>query len=218
MNLKNKDKLFVVYRHTNKINGKVYIGQSCDVLDRWRCNGKNYFNSPKFFNAIKKYGWDNFTHEILYSNLDQTTADFIEKKLIAKYDSIKNGYNLKEGGARGKLSEESLKKMGDSVRRGFKEHPERGKKISKALRGRKGSPQESRNKSLASYKSILIDIDGEIGSLRYWSERTGIAKGTISKTIKKYGMETAIERIKYKLDTGLSWSMKFIKDKSKGLI
>lgn len=51
---------YVVYIHKNILNGKVYVGQTCNLSERWRNNGKNYFNSIKFYNAIKKYGWDNY--------------------------------------------------------------------------------------------------------------------------------------------------------------
>lgn len=201
-----KDKKFVVYMHKNLVNGKVYIGQTCDLSERWRGSGKNYFNSIKFFNAIKKYGWDSFSHEVLYDNLNQGAADILEKELIEKYDSIRSGYNLKEGGARGQLSQESLKKMGDSIRRGFIEHPERREKIRQKAIGRKMSPKSKRAISLNGNKSILIDIDGDIGSLRYWELKTGISRYTLSSTLKKYGMEVLIERIKYKLSTGRVWS------------
>ena len=46
---------YVVYIHKNILNGKVYVGQTCNLSERWRNNGKNYFNSIKFYNAIKKY-------------------------------------------------------------------------------------------------------------------------------------------------------------------
>lgn len=201
-----KDKKFVVYMHKNLVNGKVYIGQTCNLSERWRGSGKNYFNSIKFFNAIKKYGWDSFSHEVLYDNLNQEAADILEKELIEKYDSIRSGYNLKEGGARGQLSQESLKKMGDSIRRGFIEHPERREKIRQKAIGRKMSPEPKRAISLNGNKSILIDIEGDIGSLRYWELKTGLSRHTLSSTLKKYGMEVLIERIKYKLSTGRVWS------------
>lgn len=191
-----KNKKFVVYIHRNLMNGKVYVGQTCDLSERWRCNGKNYISSVKFYNAIKKYGWNNFSHEVIYDNLNQEAADVLEKELIKKYDSIRNGYNLKEGGARGLLSEESLRKMGDSVRRGFAEHPERGLKIRNALLGRKGTPEESRKKSLSNRKSILIDIDGEVGSLRYWGLKIGKTHGFLSKILKTRGLESLKETIR----------------------
>lgn len=83
---------YVVYIHKNILNGKVYVGQTCNLSERWRNNGKNYFNSIKFYNAIKKYGWDNFTHEVVYSNLNKQAADKLEKELIHKYNSIEEGY------------------------------------------------------------------------------------------------------------------------------
>lgn len=109
---------YVVYIHKNILNGKVYVGQTCNLSERWRNNGKNYFNSIKFYNAIKKYGWDNFTHEVVYSNLNKQAADKLEKELIHKYNSIEEGYNLKEGGSRGELSTKSLAKMSESLKRG----------------------------------------------------------------------------------------------------
>lgn len=210
-----KDKKFVVYIHKNLINGKVYIGQTSNLSERWRCDGKNYFNSIKFYNAIKKYGWCNFSHEVIYDNLSQEEADKLEKELIEKYDSIENGYNLKEGGARGSLSSESLKKMGNSVRKGFAEHPDRVEKIRQKAIGRKLSQKTKRAISLNGVKSILVDIDGDVGSLRYWELKTGISRHTLSRTLKNYGINTLIERIKYKLDTGLSWTRQEIFDRKR---
>lgn len=91
------EKTFVVYVHTNKINGKKYVGITCQPVDeRWR-NGKGYKNS-KFKNAINKYGWDSFEHEILYTRLTKLEAEQKEQELIEKYNSMENGYNACEGG------------------------------------------------------------------------------------------------------------------------
>lgn len=101
---------YSVYVHTNKINGKKYVGQSSNIIERWKNGGKNYFSSTKFHRAIQKYGWENFTHEILYENLNKEAANKIERDLIKKYDSINNGYNIQEGGYTS-LTKESLDKM-----------------------------------------------------------------------------------------------------------
>lgn len=180
---------YVVYLHRNKINGKIYVGQTCNLSERWRGEGKNYFNSIKFYNAIKKYGWDNFSHEVIYSNLNKEAADRIERELIRRYNSIKGGYNLKEGGSRGCLSKDSLKKMSDSLKRGYKEHPERREKIRSKALGRE-IPQKVRNKmSLNSRKSILININGEIGSIRYWALKIGKSHSVLSYRLKLYGID-----------------------------
>ena len=48
--------------HRNKINGKIYIGQTCQNPQKRWDNGRGYETSTRFFNAILKYGWDNFEH------------------------------------------------------------------------------------------------------------------------------------------------------------
>lgn len=87
---------YCVYVHINKINGEMYVGQSCDLHERWRCQGKNYIQCTKFFHAIKKYGWDNFIHAVIKDNLSLEEADITERELISVFDTIKNGYNIKD--------------------------------------------------------------------------------------------------------------------------
>ena len=60
-----------IYAHRNQINGKVYIGQSMNPKDRWSRQGHQYKSCTYFYNAIQKYGWNNFIHEILIDNLTQ---------------------------------------------------------------------------------------------------------------------------------------------------
>lgn len=88
-----------IYKHTNKINGKSYIGQTKNIKMRWRPEGYKYCR--KFYHAILKYGWDNFTHEIL-RECDETDVDFWEIYYIGFYDTINNGYNLEGGGCANK--------------------------------------------------------------------------------------------------------------------
>lgn len=107
---------YCVYIHTNKIDGKKYVGQTVygnNPNKRWK-NGKGYKGSTYFYNAIKKYGWDNFEHEIVASNLTKKEADTFERLLIDKLDltNMENGYNLETGGSfYKKISEETKKKI-----------------------------------------------------------------------------------------------------------
>ena len=81
-------KKYKVYKHTNKINGKVYIGITSYryAKTRWS-NGNGYSQQSLFWNAICKYGWDNFDHEILFDNLTQEEACQKEIELIKLYKS-----------------------------------------------------------------------------------------------------------------------------------
>lgn len=105
-----------LYKHTSP-SGKVYIGIAKDVKHRWRANGNGYKGSTRIWYAIQKYGWENFTHEIIAENLTREEASELEKKTIAEYNSTDTrfGYNLTSGGYDGVLSEESLEKLSHSL-------------------------------------------------------------------------------------------------------
>lgn len=95
------NKKFVIYKHTNLINNKIYIGQTCQKPEyRWGKKGQGYKNSPHFYSAIQKYGWQNFKHEILFTDLTQEQANQKEIELIQKYKSQNPlyGYNSDSGG------------------------------------------------------------------------------------------------------------------------
>lgn len=91
---------YIVYKHENLVNHKIYIGITCDVPKRrWKAGG-GYKHNVYFYNAIKKYGWDNFKHDVLYENLTKEQAEEIEIRLIKKYNSTnkEKGYNIHPGG------------------------------------------------------------------------------------------------------------------------
>lgn len=92
---------YKVYKYTNVINNKVYIGQTCQSLQsRSGVNGVKYKECPYFWSAIQKYGWSNFIREILVDNLTFDEANYYEKFYIDYYNStdINYGYNLLSGG------------------------------------------------------------------------------------------------------------------------
>ena len=119
-----KNNNYCVYIHTSP-NGKIYVGQTGDKPEKRWNNGKGYlqkkngkYNQPAFAYAIQKYGWDNFEHEVIADNLTKEEANNFEKLLINKLDTInpKFGYNCKEGGSNGSLSEKTKKKIGKSLK------------------------------------------------------------------------------------------------------
>ncbi|WP_273706086.1 GIY-YIG nuclease family protein [Leuconostoc mesenteroides] len=102
-------KNYFLYKHINKKNGKVYIGITKDPAKRWSFNGIYYRPKGKenpnrpFWNAIKKYGFDNFEHIILESGLTFEEAIEREIKTIAQYKATDSsfGYNVSKGGGGG---------------------------------------------------------------------------------------------------------------------
>jgi len=96
---------YCVYIHTNLINNKQYVGQTKrSAYSRWGEHGENYCRTnkhgeyTKFGEAIIEYGWDNFSHEIIFDNLTSEEADVLEISLINELDTFNNGYNSTLGG------------------------------------------------------------------------------------------------------------------------
>ena len=94
-----------IYKIRNKINNKVYIGQSVKIEERWKSHilssrqEKITNNSQIIHKAINKYGVENFEFSIL-EECDEASLDEREIYWISVYDSYYNGYNCTKGGNR----------------------------------------------------------------------------------------------------------------------
>lgn len=102
---------YIVYMHENKINGKKYIGITKQSLKKRSNGGEGYKGCTKFYNAIKKYGWKNFRHIILYKHLTKEEAEFREQELIKLHNTQVEGYNIANGGSVNSMTEETKDKI-----------------------------------------------------------------------------------------------------------
>lgn len=118
--MKNADK-YKVYCHINKINNKRYYGITMQDINRRWSNGRTYKpknenHNSRFYNAILKYGWDNFEHIILCDNLNKKEAEDLEIKFIKEYDTTnpEKGYNIQSGGnSKGRNTDEIRKRISE---------------------------------------------------------------------------------------------------------
>lgn len=111
--------MFSIYKITNKINGKIYIGQTT-VHPMSRLRRHIYKSkSPEFpINfAFAKYGENNFTFEVIAFAKSQKSLDEAEIFYISHYNSCsyKIGYNLDKGGSHGEHSDETKLKISQSL-------------------------------------------------------------------------------------------------------
>lgn len=107
-----------VYKHIFP-NGKIYIGITLQKPENRWINGKGYHHNSYMINAIKKYGWENIKHEILFDNLTKEQAIEKEIELIAFYRSNERdfGYNIESGGNyAGSVSEETKRKISEKLK------------------------------------------------------------------------------------------------------
>lgn len=189
---------YIVYRHVVP-NGKMYVGITSQPLNhRWK-GGYGYIRQPFFYNAIKKYGWDNIKHEVLLNNLTQEHASLAEEIFISYWDLTNRdkGYNLDGGGFSGyKISEDtrhkrSLSMIGKNagcLNGMYGKHltEEQKEKISKANTGNKMS-KESRKlmsanrpkKPVCQIDKITSDVINVFASSHEASRKTGIAQSGI---------------------------------------
>lgn len=107
---------YKLYVHISPSN-KRYYGITCrdKAEQRWGSDGRRYDSQPYFWNAIQKYGWDNFTHEILFDNLTEDEACLIEQCYIALYDTMDRtkGYNCSIGGVDHLHTEDTKRKVSE---------------------------------------------------------------------------------------------------------
>jgi hypothetical protein len=166
----------IIYRVTNMINGKQYIGQTSRTLEkRWieHCSASS--GCVALHNAILKYGRENFKVEQIDIALDQVELDYKEIKYIELYNTLApNGYNLTKGG-------DYKKDM-----RG-EHNPMYGKK----------RPEVGLKNKLTKSKAVnQFSIDGifiaQYPSIREAERQTGIDNALISACCRrKYGYKTA---------------------------
>lgn len=152
---------FIVYKHTSP-SGKCYIGYTgTPPQKRWGYKGKNYLRKDKqgkyvhllFALAIRKYGWNNFTHEILFTHLTCKQAKQKEIELIRHYKSLKLSYNITNGGdgtSGAQYSKEerlSRAKRAQNINKGKHLSLKTKQKISASSKGKKCAPLSDSTKA-----------------------------------------------------------------------
>lgn len=156
---------YCVYKHTNLINNKIYIGITSQnpPEKRWM-NGFGYQGNKHFWRAIQKFGWDNFKHEILFYNLTKQEACKKEIELIAYFNSTdeRYGYNVSHGG--------------EAVAQGLKRSEETKMKHRKNAALRRGRYGEE-------YRICQFDLSGQLIKIYDWPVEAADEMHTGSQTI-----------------------------------
>lgn len=163
----------IIYKITNRINGKVYIGQTIQPLTtRWRkhCNSSScckYIHS-----AIAKYGKENFTVEQIDVACDRDELDSKEIYWINFYDSMnpEKGYNLTSGGEHKEVSDIVKKQISKNLK---------GKKKSLETRIKMSKAQLGKNLSETTKEKISNTLKGRIVSEETRKKQSQILKGRV---------------------------------------
>lgn len=214
-----------IYKYENKINHKVYIGQTVDPAARHYSHiSKSRTEKTKFYNAVRKYGWDNFDYAIIAQaeaeDIKELSSllDSLEIQYIEQYSSYKNGYNSTIGGrsCRGKempdsfieyckhrtYSEETRKKMSEAAHHRIYSE-ERREKLSKVAKERGFAKYREiyaekmlKNRKKALSKPVLqIDKKGKVvNEFPSMQEAVDFVKTYLAQDKTEYGIWNGIHR------------------------
>lgn len=186
-----EERTYTLYMHTNIANSKRYVGiTKQNVYKRWKL-GIGYQHSVRFYNAIKKYGWDGFEHYIVAESLTREEACNLERMLIKDFQTQDRmfGYNIEEGGSAPSLSEETKRKISEKQKGvprpymlGYVPSEETRRKVSAA---QKGVPRPKwRGANSARSKPVFCDELGKwYVSLREAADNTGVNYKSISMCV-----------------------------------
>jgi len=130
-----------IYRITNKVNSKHYIGQAHDIEDRWKQHLKSLRKNNHYNNYLQKawnkYGEDNFEFKVVQECNEEDLNIFETLYINILKTLAPDGYNLREGGNSNKHTEETKQKISES---------EKGKKISEETKRKISEANKGKNK------------------------------------------------------------------------
>jgi group I intron endonuclease len=180
-----------IYTITNKVSGKVYVGQAKDFRDRWARHKRelrgNYHNNTHLQNSYNKYGATAFEYKVI-AEVPLESISEAEMAYITQYDSFNNGYNLTLGGEgiRGLVhTEEAIRSMteksrarwndADFIARQKQGYSDEVREIMSSKKVGEKHPQAklTNEARLNIYKDIYK-------SDSYWAEKYNITKATVS--------------------------------------
>lgn len=174
----------IIYKVTNKITGRVYIGQTIgSIRQRWVHHCGKWSSCLYLKHSIQKHGKENFTIEEIYKANSLEELNKKEEELIILYDSrnIEKGYNIRHGGNNSKPSEESKKKM--SISSTGKKHSEETKQKMSELR--KNMTAETRLKMSESRKGKVQSIETKEKRIRTMRLNKNIKELAIGEELNK---------------------------------
>lgn len=201
-NTADKEVKNVVYKITNEINGKSYIGRTTQRL-KVRMD-EHIRGNLVISRAIKKHGRENFTIKVLFRSDNFDDLNKQEKILVKAHDTLlPNGYNVVEGGygtAGYKHKEETKLKMSQNRGRYYKEDnsfykkkhtKEARKKMSNYHKGKKLTEEHKKKVALANrVKVINLNTKEVFNSVLEAAASVGVAPSNITRVCKG-GRKTA---------------------------
>lgn len=204
-----------LYRLTNQVNGKIYIGQSSDISKRWsdhKAAVKHNRPTQIIHHALLKYGIDKFDWDVIATCQTWDDANELETILVSQYEShisTGKGYNSTRGGYNAPKTEEWKQKI-SNVLMGHEVSKETRDKISKVQIGKVLS-NETKNKISAFNKGKKVSEETReklskinLGNKNCLGKKNGLGHFHTEEAKKKIGDASRGKTTKYK---GKTWKV-----------
>lgn len=189
-----------IYRITNQVNKKQYVGQTIDLDSRWHHHRTKKNSNCRYLKyAFAKYGMDNFVFELICICFDDDMNAYEEQYIEMCKTLVPNGYNLRKGGNSGRHHEETKRKISMALkgnRNGVvnvgmlgKHHTAESKKlISEAMKKRHATEEGKkviRELTVKYNRSVVqCDVHGnvieEFVSLKQVAMKLGVSRAYVS--------------------------------------
>lgn len=180
-----------IYKITNTITGKSYVGQSIHIEQRWnehlRDLRNNKHDNAHLQSSYNKYGEEAFGFVVI-KICEESDLDFYEEKYIAEFNCVDNGYNLTYGGESASRSQATRDKIKTIVTDLWKDD-EYKKHMSEAHKGKHfqgGGVAKGTHRGFENSNSDPVLVDGAVfGSKSLAAEYIGCSVTAINKAIRE---------------------------------
>jgi group I intron endonuclease len=193
----------IIYKITNKINGKSYIGQTTQPIGyRWRKHLRKESHCAALRASLIKYGSENFTIEEMCKAESLEQLNLLEQEFIVKFNTLTpNGYNMTTGGFNSSATDEVRLKL--SAAKSGQNHPMFGKKLTKEHKARIGSALVGRSMSekqkimlseIFTGRKLSIETKERISKSnmkKIKCNETGVEYESVSEAARSFGVKVA---------------------------
>lgn len=182
-----------IYQIRNKVNGKQYIGQSVNVVKRWREEAKGQGVNDHLRRAFAKYGLENFSFSVL-CECAPTELDELETLVISETESYKplKGYNKTFGGDGVRATTETKKKISDA-HKGKVLTEEHKRKLSERKRGA-NHPYYGKKRPASVGQKVSAS---KMGKKHPMSEQTRLKQIEYRRTHLMYNVRKVVQKTKH---------------------
>jgi len=180
----------IVYAARNRINSKMYIGQTIQnlsdrICDHYRCSK---IHDYKFARALRKYNKEDWNWHIIYNNVETSNLDIAEICAIYIHDTYHSGYNSTEGGDFNPMKYEKNRiKMARSML--GKGNPMYGRRHSDITKSKQSQRKKGKPKSIEHRQKMSESRKGHEFNAKCWKVTMPCGETEIIKNLAKYCRE-----------------------------